>query len=176
MSIKAKIRHFPGNILAEDTSEGLVTRCFDVISVEQMSATGLSYSVGIITIRILVFLLIFPRTAKPHIFRLHSFCNRIKMEAYNAALQLPKVRPCLGKLQATSTLPLRELVPLIIGAVRTRRRGCESSREQPNLQREGCSLPLTTRNLSLAVALRNNTVFGESSEGEDRKPDRGLFA
>jgi hypothetical protein len=26
------------------------------------------------------------------------------------------------------------------------------------------------------VALRNNTVFGESSEGEDRKPDRGLFA
>jgi hypothetical protein len=74
--IKAVIHHLPLNTLAEDISDILVSRSFDIISVKQMTVTCHSPHEGTTTINIPLFLITLPRTAKSQeMFRLPSLCH-----------------------------------------------------------------------------------------------------
>jgi hypothetical protein len=94
--IKAVIRHLPPNTPAEDISDGLVNRGFDVISVKQMTTTCRSPTEGATTKPLPLFLLTLPRTAKSQeIFQLSSLCHiSISVEAYRAQTGLTQCHNC----------------------------------------------------------------------------------
>jgi hypothetical protein len=71
--VKAVIRHLPPDTPAEDISDGLVNRGFDVISVKQMTTTCRSPTEGATTKIPPLFLITVPRTAKSQgVFKLSS--------------------------------------------------------------------------------------------------------
>jgi hypothetical protein len=94
--IKAVIRHLPPNTLAEDISDGLVNRRFDVISVKQMTSNRRSSSEGVTTRNFPLFLITLSRTAESHgIFKLPSLCHiSISVEAYRAQTGLTQFNNC----------------------------------------------------------------------------------
>jgi hypothetical protein len=102
--IKAVIRHLPENTPAEEIYEGLVEIGFDIISVKQMSTDYRSH--GSASTSLPLFLITLPRSEKSQdIFKLTSLCYiAIKVELYKSQSGLAV--PRLGKLQATSQLPV----------------------------------------------------------------------
>jgi hypothetical protein len=109
--IKAVIRHLPPNTPAEDISDGLVNRGFDVISVKQMTSTRRSSSEGETTRNLPLFLITLPRTAKSQeIFKLPSLCHiSISVEAYRAQTGLTQCHNCqqFGHVWANCRQPPR---------------------------------------------------------------------
>jgi hypothetical protein len=109
--IKAVIRHLPPNTPAEDISDGLVNRGFDVISVKQMTSTRRSSSEGETTRNLPLFLITLPRTAKSQeIFKLPSLCHiSISVEAYRAQTGLMQCHNCqqFGHVWANCRQPPR---------------------------------------------------------------------
>jgi hypothetical protein len=82
--IKAVIRHLPPNTPAEDISDELVYRGFEVTSVKQMTTTRWLSSEGTTTRHLPLFLINLPRTANSReIFKLPSLCHiSISVEDY----------------------------------------------------------------------------------------------
>jgi hypothetical protein len=93
---KEVIRHLPPNTPAEDTSDGLVTLGFDVVSVKQMTTTRRSPTGGTTTRNLPLFLITLPRTVKSQeIFNLQSLCHiSIRVQAYRAQSGLTQCHNC----------------------------------------------------------------------------------
>jgi hypothetical protein len=94
--INSVIRHLPHNTPTEDTSDGLVSLGFDVVSVKQMTATRRSPPEESKIINLPLFLVTLPRRAKSkEIFRLSSLCHiAIRVEAYKAQNALTQCHNC----------------------------------------------------------------------------------
>lgn len=109
--IKAVIRHLPPNTPAEDISEGLMNRGFDVISVKQMTSNRRSSTEGATARNLPLFLITLPWTAKSQeIFKLPSLCHiAIGVEAYRAQTGLTQCHNCqqFGHVWANCRQPPR---------------------------------------------------------------------
>jgi hypothetical protein len=94
--IKAVIRYLPLNTPADDICDGLVSFCFDVVSVKQMTTTHRSPPDVSNTLNLPLFLVTLPKTAKSQeMFHLPSVCHiAIKVEAYRAQTAITQYHNC----------------------------------------------------------------------------------
>jgi hypothetical protein len=107
--MKAVIRHLPSVTPAEEIYEALRDLGFDVMSVKQMTSSRRSLpEAGQMSanVPLPLFLITLPKNEKSQeIFKLTGLCH-ISMKVQiiqqsDAMLQLPAVRPRMGKLQST---------------------------------------------------------------------------
>jgi hypothetical protein len=94
--IKAVIRHLPQNNPTEDISDGLVSLCFDVVRVKQMTATRQSPPEESKIINLPLYLVTLSRRAKSQeIFRLSNLCRfAIRVGAYSAQNSFNQCHNC----------------------------------------------------------------------------------
>jgi hypothetical protein len=94
--VKARIRHLPRNTPAEDISDGLVNRGFDVISVKQITTTRRSPIEEATTGILPLFPITLPMSVKSQeVFKLSSLCHiSIIVEVYRAQIGLTQYHNC----------------------------------------------------------------------------------
>jgi hypothetical protein len=157
--IKAVIRNLPHNTPAEDKSDGLVSRGFDVISVKQMTATRWSPTGGSTTINLPLYLITLPSMAKSQeMFRLESLCHMaIRVGAYRAYIGLTQCHNCqqFGHVWANCKQPSRCL-------------WCETGSPAQGVSRER-KYVFHPNMLQLSVGGSRKTLFRKLSGMQTRK-------
>jgi hypothetical protein len=130
------IRYLPHNTPVEDTSDGLVSLNFDVVSVKQMTATCRSPPKESKIINLPLFLVTLPKTAN----NLPALCGAEADTCTRTAQRRETLFPHEHAVAAIWRKK-RKPIPIITTAADTRRSSYRRGKykEHPILQREGCS-------------------------------------